>query len=645
MIELRCKYDYLLFPKKKSDNPFKIVKYIAIDDVKTPDGKEVKRFSAMGEFLPTTSSTNIILKGKWEEYRDKKTKEFKGYSFRVDTFEEETPSEKESIVKYLSDFEGVGPKTARRLYETFGEKVFDVITNSCDSLVEIKGISSAKAEKIKASYLKNSAGKDLYTFLYKYNVSNSVINKIWDHFNIEAIDIIKTNPYKLTEINGIGYNIANDIAKSLPNYIELLMSDERVKAAILEVLTESENGGNVFLSKSAFPQFLQYGFLPPDLFSLLNGPQEIFSVTGNTCLSADVLYLQLLKLLNIPGEPEFRLSYEKYIEILSFMYYNSLIYNAKFGSSISVYNKNTANAEYYIAKKIKQMLRIKKHDIDNLMKRITNTENKLEMLLSAEQKQAVYNSLTEPISIITGGPGTGKTAVQKVLLATYEYLYSDKTIVMAAPTGMAAKKMSESTGKSARTIHSLLGLKAGDIFENTSSEPIVADLMIIDEASMVDTFLMSALLKRVPENCQLIIVGDVDQLPSVGCGCVLKELINANVIPTVRLTNIFRQGPGSSITVNAARIKSGEITMMYADDFEFINRNNTAEILSEVKKLYKREVKKKGIENVTVLSAYRRSTDTGVDKLNPVLRDICSDLDSSVPHYTNNGATFYLGIK
>ena len=646
MIRIRCKYEYLLYPKVNTTDPFRIVKYLALDDIKTPDGKTLKRFSAKGEFLPITSSVNIILKGKWEEYKDKKTKEFKGYTFKVEDFEEEVPTEEASVIRYLSHFDGIGPKTARKMYKMFGNDIFDIILNEHTKLAEIKGISLSKAEKIKASYLKNSAGRELYTFMYKYNVPNSVINRIWDHFNVDALEIIKTNAYRLAEINGIGYNTANDIAKSMPNYETICFSDEKIAAAIMEVLAECENGGFVFTSRAKLPDFVNYNFLPPTLFKLANGTQEIFSVTGNTCLSIEILYLQLLKLLNKPEDKEFRLTYDKFIEVLNSMYYKSLIHNLKLGDQISSYRKCTANAEFHISKKIKQMLLQKKHSVDNLIEHISNTENKLEMLLSEEQRKAVYNSITEPLSIITGGPGTGKTAVQRVLLATYEYLYPEgKTIVLAAPTGMAAKKMSESTGKPARTIHSLLGLRAGEDFEKTSTKPIEADLMIVDEASMVDTFLMSALLKRIPNRCQLIIVGDVDQLPSVGCGCVLKELIDANVIPTVRLTNIFRQGPGSSITVNAARIKTGETTMMYSDDFIFINRPNTQEILKEVKKLYSKEVKEKGLENVTVLSAYRRSTDTGVDKLNPVLRDICADLNDSIPHYTNNGVTFYLGDK
>lgn len=279
---------------------------------------------------------------------------------------------------------------------------------------------------------------------------------------------------------------------------------------------------------------------------------------------------------------------------------------------------------------------------------ISRLEDVLRVKIASEQLLAVETGLNNAVSIITGGPGTGKTMIQRMLIEAFSKIKPGAKIVLAAPTGRAARKMSESTGYPASTIHQLLGIYSTEDDEvKTKNEDtyVEADLLIIDESSMLDTALSYKLFSSIRHGTQVVIAGDVDQLPSVGAGCVLRALINSKAIPTVYLTRVFRQKKGSSIAINAARINKGETNLEYDSDFQFNEAKNDEEIIEVIMEMYKSLVATAGIDNVMVLSPFRQKTETGVDSLNLKLRNLIlphSELDKKI---TCGKKSYYVGDK
>ena len=311
-----------------------------------------------------------------------------------------------------------------------------------------------------------------------------------------------------------------------------------------------------------------------------------------------------------------------------------------------VYRWPTAQAEEKLARQVASMLSSKqKGQEDGLAQKLAQIEGKLGLSLNGEQRQAVLTALGSPITIFTGGPGTGKTMTQKALLALYREIHPEGKIVCCAPTGRAARRMEESTGVPASTIHRALKLMAGEDGAYAPPEPLDADLVLVDEVSMMDIYLAGHLFHSLPPGCQLVLVGDADQLPSVGPGAVLSELIACGRIPVVRLSKIYRQSSGSRIAANAMLIRNGNLHLEYGSDFQFYECADLRYSADMVETLYLQEAARLGVDNVALLSPFRKRTETGVDALNLRLQEKVNPPDPAKSELTLGKRTFRLGDK
>ncbi|MCM1305651.1 MAG: AAA family ATPase, partial [Butyrivibrio sp.] len=292
-----------------------------------------------------------------------------------------------------------------------------------------------------------------------------------------------------------------------------------------------------------------------------------------------------------------------------------------------VYRKKTAEAEDRLAKRVKDMLRQKKSfAVPGLKAEIEAEEKELGVTFAEEQKEAVYTALASSLCVITGGPGTGKTMIQRAILDIYQKLFPKHEIVCCAPTGRAARRMEQSTGFPSSTVHKALNLFAGEDGCYGEGTELEADLILVDEMSMLDMYVADSLFQAVKKGSRLVLVGDADQLPSVGPGAVLGELIASGCIPVVRLDHVFRQKEGSRIAANAKQIRHGNASLEYGEDFQFVECADLEESARLIRKLYLQEVAKHGVDHVALLSPYRQKTETGVNALNEQIRDAVNPL-------------------
>ena len=589
------------------DQSFEIALYKADEKVTTPFGKELSYFKAAGKMLPTASKIHYSFDGSWGKSKTGDA------VFNVASYEEMRPNNGAGIMKYLESIDGVGKITARKLYHAFGDDVLNILDNNIDRLREAK-IGEGTFRKIKKSWLANHVSKELFAFLYRYNVSQNVAMAIYDRYEDFALPLLQSNPYALMDINGFGFYTADKIARDN----EIDMNDERrIRAAIINVLKEYENGGY---------SINEY-----------NKTNNTHLEAGNTCMQWSLLWRLVNSLLGIDAPASYigkiALSMEGMeLSILDDKYF---------------YRHETFRRERGIAMNIKRLLKASNAQPIISDSEIANQREELRIgaglpgNLSDEQISAVCMALNNKVSIITGGPGTGKTMIQKAIIYFYEKIKPGVKIMLAAPTGRAAKRMSESTGKPASTIHSLLRIPGEEVsyFGSEKTQDIECDMLIIDEFSMVDTFLANLLFAAIKKGTKIVCVGDDNQLPSVGPGSVLREMLKSNVIPSVKLSKVFRQAKGSAISYNAARINVGNTDMIYDESFMHIEETDSDNISDEVISLYKEYVAKYGIDNVTVLTPFREKTVTGVNFLNKKLKE--SVLDASI----DRTKTFSVGDK
>ena len=310
-----------------------------------------------------------------------------------------------------------------------------------------------------------------------------------------------------------------------------------------------------------------------------------------------------------------------------------------------VYRSSTATVENNIAFHITQQMKMEVEPYEHLDLAIMGEERKLKIRLAPEQRDAVKMALSSKFCVITGGPGTGKTAVQKAILDLYREKYPEATIVCCAPTGQAAQKMKESSGLPASTIHKALCIKANPDGSLTTGITLNADLILVDEVSMMDAFLAERLFAAVPPNARLVLVGDADQLPSVGPGAVLKDIISSGVVPVVRLDHVFRQSAGSRIATNARLIKHGNLSMEYGPDFMFFDSKDLAVSADIIENLYMQEVRKFGVDGVAFLTPFRHKTETSVDAMNARLQALVNPAAPGKPEAVSGQLRFRLGDK
>lgn len=511
-----------------------------------------------------------------------------GQQLKIESYSEVLPTSIKGIEKYLSSglIQGIGPVTAQKLVEKFGEDTLDIIEYNPEKLIEVEGIGEKKAAVISEAFREQRELRNVMIFLQTYGISTGNAIKIYKKYGQETIGIIKENPYRLTvDVIGIGFKTADRIAQSLGIDRN---SRYRIKAGIKYLLN------------------------------------EYCANSGHTYLPADMLVEKCCELLDIGKGPVEEACVSLCME-------KELVME-KVDDTIAVYLMPFYYSELGVSKRILELLSFEFGEVSvDVESEIGLYEEESGIFLAPQQKDAVRCAMEKGIVIITGGPGTGKTTIIKCILNIMKK--KDMKISLAAPTGRAAKRMTETAGHEAKTIHRLLemGYMEGEdsmIFLKDDSDPIKSDVIVIDEASMIDILLMNNFLKAVIPGTRLIIVGDVDQLPSVGPGNVLRDLIESGLLPVVRLTEIYRQSEQSLITVNAHRINRGELPSLNENggDFYFFGAPSQEETLSMVLDLVNTRIPKfldncDPVKSIQVLSPMRKGI-CGIYNLNSRLQEV-----------------------
>lgn len=565
-----CKFEKVIFPRDPaaSNSGFMIAIYKPCGTLRDAAGNVLDSFKAVGYCLPTSNKVKYRLEGKWSKSQKH------GIQFDVERYEEVITPTREGIIAYLASgqIRGIGKKTAERIYDTFGQHTLQVLDREPKKLLCVKGISEKKLQKIIDSYLANRGARDVIAFLAPHGITPNRAVKLYRKYGEETMDIVRNHPYRLCELAGIAFKTADKIAMSMG--IDPL-SPERVDQALLYTLTDAESKGHLCLEKHVFLR-------------------ECLKLLDTAGMTQDMAAARAVKLIQE----------DKLIT------YGDSVFKAK-----------TAWIEESLAHEIVQKMKGSVESYPDLDESIAAEERVLRFRLAPEQREAVKMGLTSKLCVITGGPGTGKTSVQKALLDLYKKRYPDAKIACCAPTGKAARRMEQSTGVSSSTVHRALGLIANEDGQYGDPETLDADLVLVDEVSMLDVYLAEKLFRSISATARLILVGDSDQLPSVGPGAVLKEIIASNQVPVVRLDQVFRQKNGSRIAANAKLIRHGNLSLEYGPDFEFYDSTDLSVSADIIETLYLQETAKYGIDNVVLLSPYRQKTETGANALNQRLQD------------------------
>ncbi|HKL98527.1 MAG TPA: ATP-dependent RecD-like DNA helicase [Mobilitalea sp.] len=507
-----------------------------------------------------------------------------GQQFFMENYEMMEPEDLYSIERYLGSgaIKGIGAALAARIVKKFGEGTFRIIVESPKRLAEIKGISERMAAEIYQQFEEKRDMRSAMMFLQKYSISGNLAVRIYQEYGQRMYDIIKENPYRLAEdITGVGFKTADEIANRVGIGND---SDYRIKAGLLYSLLQASSDGHVYLPEKE-----------------LLKKAKMLLLTDEDMMQRQVMALNIEKKLIVRETQE-----------------GNLIYSSAF---------------YYMELNVARMLQDLniRHKIDEgqVRSKLTRIEEQFKIELDEQQRTAVKEALGNGLLVITGGPGTGKTTTINTIIKIFESEGLD--ILLAAPTGRAAKRMTETTGYEAKTIHRLLELSRMSegqenkyIFERNENNPLETDVLIIDEMSMVDIGLMNALLKAILVGTRLILVGDVNQLPSVGPGNVLKDIIESHSFNVVKLTKIFRQAAGSDIIVNAHKINAGEQIKLdnKSNDFFFLRREDynviTAVMINLIRNKLPKYVKAAPYD-IQVLTPMRKG-ELGVERLNVVLQ-------------------------
>lgn len=555
------------------------------------NGKEIV---AKGKLLPKCKDEVGVLYLLEGEYgKDKKGQ----YSLDCSVAEIAKPTTREETIAFLGCgvIKGIGPKIARKLWEYFGESVIQVIEETPERLAEVSGISKRKAEAIALSYQrKGGSVREFIGKLKKYDIPEEIAVKAFDALGSDREKMLEESIYHLVNRDIMSFAQIERIAKKSPAFNPL--DPIRLEKAVITVLLQSEMSGELF--KDGGNLYCPY----PELI------EKTKTLLGN--VNQDAPINQTLK--NLEDGDKIVIDTSK---------------NA-------VYRSITFKAESDVARLVAYQLTKSVKPKKDLEKKLAEECDIRNIKLGDEQKKAVLMALEHPLSVITGFPGTGKTTIQKLILALLKDVYHEKAMLVA-PTGRAAKCMMDSTGHSANTIHSSLGLMGeASIMENIPLESKrKTDLLIVDEASMMDIYLFRALMERVSAK-RIVIIGDIDQLPSVGCGAVLKDLIETNLVPLTRLSRIYRQKNVNGILINAMHIRCGEYKMCVDEAFR-LHEMSDSEISAQVVEEYLQKVQEVGLDNVILLTPYRRIGNLCSNVLNQVIQEKVNP-DKGQPFFRRN---------
>ena len=572
-----CRFDRAIF---QSDNGYCVFSYSTQDESVPKEARKNSFFSddkihftAVGYHLVSTNVVEVELDGTWEQSKH-------GLQLSVTTCKQIVPTDQAGVLAYLSSgiIKGVGPEIAKAIVARFGDKTMEVLDQNPQQLLSIRGIAKTKLKTIVASYEETKALSDLMIYLAPFGVSMKKAALIKEEFGDQSLQIVKTDPFQLCRIKGFGFMTVDSIARKTKVSLKHPM---RYAGAINYVLDEARVSGHLFLSVDETVGRC-YDLLNSDCEAEVVSEGEIRQAISNERLESRI-YVEGTRVY---------LSYERMCEVKAAKRIVSMILQEDF------------------------------EEIYDLDEKIDQAEQTLKQKLAPSQRKAVKLCLSHPISIMTGGPGSGKTTTLRFILDIYKKEYPSNEILLAAPTGRASRRMAEQTGMFASTLHSALGLITDEESPLNDTELLPADLIVVDEFSMVDMRLAYILLERIKPGAQLLIVGDADQLPSVGAGNVLREMIRSEKVPTAVLDTIFRQASNSRIIVNAHAINHNDTHLQYGDDFQMLEVQNAEDAAQLVVKNYLQEVSQHGLENVQILSPFRKRGAVASNALNETIRDL-----------------------
>ncbi|GAB6086276.1 SF1B family DNA helicase RecD2 [Alkaliphilus crotonatoxidans] len=546
---------------------------------------------------------DLIVKGRWTMHPSY------GRQLEVQEYKPVKPSTIEGMISYLSSgmIHGIGEKMARRIVDYFGLETFDILQAEPHRLKEVPGIGEAKAGSIAEAFREQRELREIILFLSQYGITPNYAIKIYKKYGEKTIPLIQENPYRLAEdVTGIGFKKADHIAQTMGIPLD---SKYRILAATKYLLNSFHTEGHTYAPWA----------------DLVHRTTDLVGVSPQSVEDA-IQHLTLEQKIHLERNGET-------FHIYSMVYYY---------------------AETYTCKKLIELAQVNFQSSSlNIDEELHKIEKEEEILLASNQKEAIKQSIQNGITVITGGPGTGKTTTINTLIRIFEKL--QLKILLAAPTGRAAKRMTEATGKEAKTIHRLLEIGYGDeeqemSFQKNEEDPLEADVIIVDEMSMVDILLMHSLLKAIRPGTRLILVGDVDQLPSVGAGNVLRDIIESKIIQVVRLTEIFRQARESMIVVNAHRINQGDPPQCNVKDkdFYFIGRNNKEVLLQTLVQLVKERLPRHygfdPLKDIQVLSPMKKG-EVGMINLNKALQQSLNPPEKWKAEKEYGGKLYRVGDK
>ena len=532
----------------------------------------------VGTFHEVTVGAVLTVEGNWRV--DKRY----GRQFAAEVWSEEMPADIIGIEKYLGSglVKGIGPKFAKLIVSQFGLETFEVIEKDTERLLEVPGIGKGRVAKIKASWEKQKDVKDIMVFLQGHGVSSTYAAKIYKQYGKESIEKVQGNPYCLADdIWGIGFKTADGIAEKLGYEKNDL---RRCRSGILYTLSKLSEDGHVYSERE----------------QLIKSAKELLQAEEEPIIQA----------LDQMIETEDVILEEEAIFLPPFYY-----------------------AEVGVANKLKRLQEDTSGTLFDGTLNIEEIVKQTSIQYDDVQVAAIGQAVKSKVMVLTGGPGTGKTTTTLGIIAALESL--GQSILLAAPTGRAAKRMSEATGKEAKTIHRLLEYNPAEGYGRNDENPLQGGVLIVDESSMIDVILMNSLLKAVPSHMKVILVGDIDQLPSVGAGNVLRDIIDSDVVPVVRLTRIFRQAQSSRIITNAHKINQGvfpDISNGKDSDFFFIKQENPELAANEIVNIVKNRIPKAyhfNTNEIQVLAPMQRSV-VGATNLNIILQEAINPIGDSL---------------
>ena len=556
--------------------------------VKVKDYKDP--VTLVGNLLDVPVGAVLLCEGDWK--MDKRY----GNQFVAETWEEVMPATVYGIEKYLGSglVKGIGPKFAHLIVEKFGTDTIEIIEDNIERLYEVAGIGKKRVEKIKESWEKQKDIKNVMLFLQQYGVSTAYAAKIYRQYGKESIEKVKDNPYRLADdIWGIGFKTADGIASKMGYENNDI---RRCKSGLLYTLNELSNDGHVYAVEEQLVESAK---------KLLEADEEPIREALKEMLASEDLIEE-----------------------------NEAIYLPPFYHS-----------ERGTAKKLLSLLLVNTSTLFDGQMDIDAIQKQSGIEYDDVQIAAIKQAIDSKVMVLTGGPGTGKTTTTQGIIAAYKA--AGLRILLAAPTGRASKRMSEATGMEAKTIHRLLEYNPQDGYKRNDENPLEGDALIVDECSMIDIILMYNLMKAIPEHMRLVMVGDIDQLPSVGAGNVLRDIIESEKIPVIRLTRIFRQAQSSRIVMSAHAINQGrfpDISNGMNTDFFFIKKDDPEQVADEIVKLVRDRLPKaykQPLCNIQVLTPMQRSV-VGAGNLNTVLQQA---LNHNTLSLSRGGNTYKLGDR